>query len=577
MATAERQAIRRIGRGHATAAEATDARTAARRLSWQSVAFIAVFGATLLTVNLGGRALTYHEVLFAQPAREMVASGDFLLPRIVDQPYVDKPPATSWAIAASMALLGRTSEAAARLPSVLAALGIALLVATVGARWFDGRVGVVAACVQLTSVYALMQARLAESDMLLAAAVTAAWAAMALTVVPRPAGMVAAARSGSGGAESPSAESGLLAAGFYAAAGAAFLIKGPIGPAMIFGGGLTYALVARRRAVWRWFWNPVGLGLLVACLTLWPMAAWLAYPPIVEAWRAHHWGRFTGELGGREPPGFYLYTSLWLMLPWTPALVWAVVKACRRGLWREPVWQFVVAFTAPGLLLLSLSSFQHKHYVIPLLPPLALATALGLIDYVRWRNLRPWPKPGTTALLAAVAGAIAIYGVIRSAPPAAPAIVAVTLVVGAGVLWLVSCEARREPALELRSMLALAWIGSLLTFVLVMPSYDSYASTRQLGREVDKLARRDAPTFLVGLPDHPVTFYVTEPLNRIDDPRAFVSAADRLRPVTHVLAPARCEAEFRKLGHVRTLAAQATLQSYLAEADRPTLFRITQR
>jgi hypothetical protein len=47
--------------------------------------------------------------------------------------------------------------------------------------------------------------------------------------------------------------------------------------------------------------------------------------------------------------------------------------------------------------------------------------------------------------------------------------------------------------------------------------------------------------------------------------------------VTHVLAPARCEAQFRELGRVRTLASQETLQSYLAEQDRPTLFRITRR
>lgn len=572
--------VRTIERSRTRAATASNAPRsegqALESLTLQGAVLIVVFGAALLLLNLGGRALTYHEALFAQPAREMLGTGDYVLPRFVEVPYVDKPPATAWAIAASMALFGAENEWTARLPSVAAELWIALVVAFVAARWFDQRTGLVAGCLQITSVYTLMQARLAESDMMLAAAVTTAWGALALGVVPRPSVLVSAARRGALSELPTGLDHGVLAVVFYLAAGASFLIKGPIGPALIFGGALGYAAIARNRATWQWFMSPVGIGLLVASVSLWPLAAYVSHPQILDAWRAHHWGRFRGDLGGYEPPGFYLYTGLWLMLPWTPALIWGAYRAMRNGQWRDPAWLCLLAWTAPGLVVLSLSRFQHKHYLIPLLPPLAVASAVGLIDFVRARNLRPVPPPGVAALLVLAGVAAAIAAVVRFDPPATSAIVAVLVLVGLGQLWIAYCEARREPRAALVSMLGLAWLGSAAALVLVMPAYDSYDSARELAAEIDRHAPRSGPTFLVGLAEYPGAFYVTEPLARIDDPRAFLGVARRLPPVTHVVAPARCEAELAQLGSVRKLASQESLQSYLSEADRPTLFRLTQ-
>ena len=67
------------------------------------LAAVALYACSLHAIALDHRALTYHEVLYAQPAREMLASGDWLQPRMAGQPCNQKPPLTDWLIALSMA------------------------------------------------------------------------------------------------------------------------------------------------------------------------------------------------------------------------------------------------------------------------------------------------------------------------------------------------------------------------------------------------------------------------------------------------------------------------------------------
>src|SRR4030095_16966575 len=55
---------------------------------------------------------------YAESAREMLVSGDFMTPHLRAQAHFTKPPMTYWLIAGSMAVLGPT-EIAVRLPTAL--------------------------------------------------------------------------------------------------------------------------------------------------------------------------------------------------------------------------------------------------------------------------------------------------------------------------------------------------------------------------------------------------------------------------------------------------------------------------
>src|SRR4051812_13528590 len=100
------------------------------RLGAKRMVGLAVLGALTLGAGLGGSGrLTYHEAIWAQSAREMIARGDVVIPTLDGRPWLEKPPAITWPIALAGRVAGRVDEAVARLPSAAAALLLALGVA----------------------------------------------------------------------------------------------------------------------------------------------------------------------------------------------------------------------------------------------------------------------------------------------------------------------------------------------------------------------------------------------------------------------------------------------------------------
>ncbi len=97
----------------------------------------------------------------------MLASGDWLVPRVGSDPYLRKPPLLNWAIALSCKLSGGTSEWAVRLPSVLATLALTITIVGVGGgRWLGSEGGLIAAIFFLTNFTMIESGRLAELEAL---------------------------------------------------------------------------------------------------------------------------------------------------------------------------------------------------------------------------------------------------------------------------------------------------------------------------------------------------------------------------------------------------------------------------
>ncbi len=143
------------------------------RLGGARLGAVVVLAALTLGVGLGrsGR-LTYHEAFVAQSAREMIASGDLLIPTLGGRPWLEKPPLAIWLVALTGRFVGGVGEAEARLPSAVAAALLIVGVGLVASRRFGPSVGLVAALIQATTAWTVMRGRLAEADMLLACLVT---------------------------------------------------------------------------------------------------------------------------------------------------------------------------------------------------------------------------------------------------------------------------------------------------------------------------------------------------------------------------------------------------------------------
>lgn len=531
------------------------------RLTGWACALIVAYGASLLLFNLGStRTLTFHEVLFAQPAKEMLATGNWVLPKFAGVPSTHKPPGTHWLIAAVMAVTGSKDEAIVRLPAVLAALVTALLIAGFAARWYGTRIGVYVGLMQLTAYSGLQMARLAESDMPLTAAVCGAMCTFAIANIDSPRGRV---------------KSRWMPVLFYACVGAAYLFKGFIGPAFIMSGAVAYTAWNRDRDALRFLCHPWGLLLAAGIVLGWLGAAGWQYPPLITDQIMHHFGRFQGEMGGNKSPLFYTYTLLLVTLPWAPLVIWGVWKGLRSGQHRTTLGRFLACWVVPGLALLCLSSFKSKHYTAPLVPPLTMVAALALGDYIRRRHRIShgghllW---GLTSLVACLVG-ITVVLVFR--PKGADAIAALIGTLGAALLVMTYCEYRKHALAEVVALFAGTWLiaGGALSYVL--PHHDSYRDQTELALRANQSVPVGEPILLVELLDNQIAYYLDHPLARIDTTDELAAAfADAQRPV-YALAPACVVSEFEQLGNVEVLDRCETVTRSQSKDEHLTLLKWT--
>ena len=98
------------------------------------------------------------------PAMAMMESGNYLVPQIGSDTYFSKPPLVNWLVAASFKLFGIRTEWTARLPSVLAVLGVAVAFLTVGRASLGLTGSAIAAIVWLTTLGIIEKGRLIEIE-----------------------------------------------------------------------------------------------------------------------------------------------------------------------------------------------------------------------------------------------------------------------------------------------------------------------------------------------------------------------------------------------------------------------------
>ena len=376
----------------------------------------------------------------AEVAREMSASGDWVVPRFHGLPYLDKPALYFDAVALSDRLFG-TSEGAARLPSLLFAAGAALATFLLGRALWSDATGGLAALVLATSPLFFGFARIVIFDIPLTCFVVLAWWA---------------AERGRQGA----AWGHPLAWVFI---GLAVLVKGPVGLLLGVVGHVAMALgQAPPRRMGRFF-HPLHLVLFALVLAPWVTAmelrnpGFLRYAVLIETME-----RLTQPTFQRTGPIWYYAPVLLLgLLPWS--LV--ALARCARWLVRGRRWLAAtpergVGFAATALVVFfSLSKSKLGGYVLPVVPLLALLIARSALRAGERRGT--WSvAPGVALVLIAIGLLAAGLGDLTLAPrlrqpadlePALDTLLvrsgAITLIVGFALL-LLGRGARRGRALD---------------------------------------------------------------------------------------------------------------------------------
>ncbi|MCX8011575.1 MAG: glycosyltransferase family 39 protein, partial [Desulfobacterota bacterium] len=133
-----------------------------------NVLFLLVMASLVFFINLNGWDLwNPDEPRYAQVAKEMRETGEWILPHLNSEVYPEKPPLFFWLIAFFSFFTGEVNEISARLPSAISALGCILLTLFLGKKLFNLKVGFFSALALLTSVEFFWLGRRANIDMTL--------------------------------------------------------------------------------------------------------------------------------------------------------------------------------------------------------------------------------------------------------------------------------------------------------------------------------------------------------------------------------------------------------------------------
>ncbi len=330
--------------------------------AWREALLLVCLLAVWFGAGLGTRALwTPDEGRYAEIPREMVASGDYLTPRLDGVKYFEKPPLVYWLTAASIQVFGLDEWSVRLWPAVFALLGC-MVVYLLGRRLFGARAGLLGAVVlALSPLYDLMGGALIL-DMPLTGWLTVALGAFLLGI-----------------REAPGARRRGWLYTFYVAMALAVLTKGLVGiviPGMVI--AVWIAVVGEWRVL-REMYLVSGALLFFAVAAPWHVLVSQANPEFAYFYFIHeHFQRYLTEVHHRyKPAWFFVPVLLAGMFPWS-ALLPAAFSDLVRRLWRErrqqrEVW-FLLLWALLPFLFFSLSSSKLIPYILPVLPPLAVLT-----------------------------------------------------------------------------------------------------------------------------------------------------------------------------------------------------------
>jgi len=331
----------------------------ARQSGWRDLLLLGLGFALFFGLWLGSRALwSPDEGRYTEIPREMVATGDYVTPRLNGVKYLEKPPLVYWLVAASLRTFG-VNEWAARLVPALFALAGVLLVYTAGRRFYNRRAGLLAAIVLGTSPLYFGLARTLTLDMPVAVLLTTTLLCFLLGVESQ---------------ERSSRMRWLVVA--YATAALAVLTKGLIGivlPATVIG---LWIIVMNEWRVLRTIYLPAGIVLFVVIAAPWHILVARANPEFFDFYFIHeHFLRYTTEVHRRDRP-FWFFVPVLLagLLPWTVFLVQSLRRAWPRWIQRQEHRReaFLLIWAISLFLFFSASGSKIATYILPVLPPLAL-------------------------------------------------------------------------------------------------------------------------------------------------------------------------------------------------------------
>jgi 4-amino-4-deoxy-L-arabinose transferase-like glycosyltransferase len=439
---------------------------------------------SLLVLNLR-TLIPPDEGRYAEMAREMLLSGDWVTTRLNGIKYFEKPPLHTWMSAVSFALFGIGDWQARLWNGVCGIVGV-LMVSYTGRRVFGGRAGLYAALVLGSTLFWAAASQFNSLDLPVAA--TMALALCALLIAQQDVADTAQRRRW------------MLVC--WAAMALSLLAKGLIGIVLPGGVLFIYALVSGDRGIWRRLHPVTGLLVFLLLALPWFLLVAARNPEQPQFFFIHeHWDRFFLKTHHRDGPWYYfLMLLLPATMPWLATLPASLAAARKRVEGRFQPPRLLLVWTIFILVFFSYSSSKLPGYMLPVFPAMALLAGVYLDRASRNAAL----SAPALLVIVGLAGVVCMrFFPIVNLPLLGGAF-------GAAILCGVAASIAEWRG-HRTAMVVLAALGGWTLTQLSMTAYETHGR-QQAGRDAALAIRAelkyDTPVYSVGTYEQSMTFYM---------------------------------------------------------------------
>lgn len=473
-----------------------------------AIFFVAVVVASIWFLTLDARhLLRSDEGRYAEMAREMLASGDWVTTRYNGLKYFEKPPFQIWMTALAFKAFGLGEWQARLWVAVSGAAGL-LITAEAARRWFGRRVAIFTTLVLVAAPGWNLGGHFNSLDMGVAGALAFVLAGLLI-------------------AQHPSASADQRRRWMWMswlAMGVAVLTKGLIGivlPGLVL---VVYTALTREFGLWRRLHIGSGLLLALAVTEPWFVLVSQRNPEFLHFFFVHeHLQRFLSTVHHREGGWWYFIPiALAGFLPWLP-LSRAMFLAMRApgvdpGL--RPKLLLLV-WAASIFVFFSLSSSKLPGYILPIYPGLAIIAAVAL------DKLRP-PQWGRHIL---IAGAFVVCALLtlpilaRLGSLSTPNALYRAYVPWLAATWLVALVgmvvAWRFKFAQLDRSIAVYALALFAAETVAMRGHEVFgraSSGADLVPRIEAVVDPQMPIYSVRLLDHTLLFYLRRTMVLVEEP-----------------------------------------------------------
>lgn len=460
------------------------------------MAFLVLLLATIIplfALGLSNHGLwTADEPRVGEIGREMAIRGDWAVPTLNKQPFLEEPPLYYAAIALTFKAFGSASDRVARLPSAFFALGGVIALFFLASQFFGPRAGFLSGFILATCGEYFRVAHWLVVD-----------SALACFVITAMALFMAAYRSDRPGKRV------LLYVLCYVSCTLAFYTKGFIG--IVIPGLAVLVFIIFDRNLKELLKMRLELALLVFVLMTLPWFIALWQHGGAEHLRVYlvynHLQRFLpGGASGHHQPFYYYLTEFPTgFLPWSlvlvPVIYFCVTRPCRELTACQKGILFALCWFLTGVFFLSLASTKRVLYLMPIFAPAAMLTAAWIDITIKSPALRKlekvfcWAFGCVPLLVGLIFVPLYLYAArVYAIGPSSKLLVAV--VATAALAMLLSVLSFRFLASHQLSrfwICSSAAIYSLLIFalVIVVPLLDQYKSLVPFCQQVKSVVATD--------------------------------------------------------------------------------------